>query len=211
MKHALLPRELPEELQVLTDLALDLRWTWSHGGDALWEMVSPDLWDKTRNPWIILRYVPQERLNQLAKDRNFMAALARLVAERRCYYDTLSWFERDYGPGQLKQVAYFSMEYGLGEALPLYAGGLGILAGDFLKTASDLGVPVAGIGLLYQEGYFRQTFDGNGRQQEIYPYHDPLSLPIEPVLTPSGEWLQVPLELPGRRVLFRIWQARVGR
>jgi starch phosphorylase len=103
------------------------------------------------------------------------------------------------------------MEFGLGEALPLYAGGLGILAGDYLKTASDLGLPAVGVGLLYQVGYFRQVLDVAGRQQELYPYNDPTSLPIQPVLAPAGGWLHVPLELPGRTLQLRVWQARVGR
>ena len=108
-------------------------------------------------------------------------------------------------------MAYFSMECGLGEGLPLYAGGLGILAGDFLKTASDLGVPVVGVSLLYQRGYFRQMLDTSGRQQEVYAYNDPSSLPIQPVLAASGGWLHVSLELPGRILRLRVWQACVGR
>jgi glycogen phosphorylase len=111
----------------------------------------------------------------------------------------------------VKCVAYFSMEYGLSESLPLYAGGLGILAGDLLKAASDLGVPVVGVGLLYQQGYFRQMLDANGKQQESYPYNEPNSLPIQPARGPDGTWLEVPLRLPGRMLLVRIWQAMVGR
>jgi starch phosphorylase len=103
------------------------------------------------------------------------------------------------------------MEFGLGEALPLYAGGLGILAGDFLKTASDLGLPVIGIGLLYQEGYFRQIVDAFGAQHEAYPFNDPGSMPIQPVQAPDGARLHIRLDLPGRTVLLRVWQALVGR
>ena len=111
----------------------------------------------------------------------------------------------------LKTVAYFSMEFGLGEALPVYSGGLGILAGDYLKTASDLGVPVVGVGLLYQQGYFRQILDPDGRQQEVFPYNDPTSLPVTPVQNREGGWLRIRLELPGRPILVRVWQAQVGR
>ena len=112
----------------------------------------------------------------------------------------------------LKTVAYFSMEFGLGEALPVYSGGLGILAGDYLKTASDLGVPVVGVGLLYQQGYFRQILDPDGRQQEVFPYNDPTSLPVTPVQTRRGRLAQtIRLELPGRSILVRVWQAQVGR
>ena len=103
------------------------------------------------------------------------------------------------------------MEFGLGEALPIYSGGLGILAGDYLKTASDLGVPVVGVGLLYQQGYFRQILDPDGRQQEVFPYNDPTSLPVTPVQNREGGWLRIRLELPGRAILVRVWQAQVGR
>jgi glycogen phosphorylase len=103
------------------------------------------------------------------------------------------------------------MEFGLGEGLPLYAGGLGILAGDFLKTASDLGIPVIGVGLLYQEGYFRQIVDAAGVQYEAHPFNDPGSMPVEPTRGPDGSWLRIPLDLPGRTVSLRVWQVRVGR
>ena len=108
-------------------------------------------------------------------------------------------------------VAYFSMEFGLGEALPLYAGGLGMLAGDFLKTASDLGIPVIGVGLLYQEGYFRQIIDAAGSQQEAYPYNEPAMLPIEPVRGPTAAGCASASNCPGARFSLRVWQAPVGR
>jgi glucan phosphorylase len=108
-------------------------------------------------------------------------------------------------------IAYFSMEFGLSEALPIYSGGLGILAGDHLKTASDLGVPIVGIGLLYQQGYFRQVIDAGGAQTEFYPYNDPSQLPILPVRDSEGEWLRMAMDFPGRKVRFRVWEAKVGR
>ena len=120
-----------------------------------------------RNPWTILQDVTLERLEQLAQDTRFMAKLQRLVAERAQYLNQPGWYGRHYRGTGAKGIAYFSLEVGLGEALPLYAGGLGILAGDFLKTASDLGMPVVGVGLLYQRGYFRQMLDASGRQQEV--------------------------------------------
>jgi starch phosphorylase len=211
MHHAFLPRELPKELALLTDLALDLRWTWSHAGDELWKLLSPETWEKTKNPWLILQDVPRERLEQLADDPHFKQALQNLVAERTAYLNEPGWFSRQVGTGGLRRIAYFSMEFGLGEALPLYAGGLGILAGDYLKAASDLGVPVVGVGLLYQEGYFRQLLDDGGWQQEVYPYNDPTSLPVQPVIPDSGNWLHVQLQLPGRPLYLRVWKARVGR
>ncbi len=122
------------------------------------------------------------------------------------------WYAREYGADGEgpRGVAFFSMEFGLDEALPLYAGGLGVLAGDYLKAASDLGVPVVGLGLLYQEGYFRQTIDAAGRQHELYPYNDPTTLPISPVLTADGQRLHVDLEFPGRVLHVRVWRAAVG-
>jgi len=203
--------DLPKKLAVLADLALDLRWTWSHAGDALWRMISPEAWERTRNPWTILQDVSRDRLGQLAKDPGFQEELQELVAVRQRHLSATGWYGHTHPDSDLKRVAYFSLEFGLGEGLPLYAGGLGILAGDYLKTASDLAVPSVGVGLLYQVGYFRQMLDASGRQHEMYPYNDPASLPIQPVQAPAGGWLHVSLDLPGRTILLRIWQAQVGR
>ncbi len=204
-------RPLPEELEALTDLALDLRWTWSHAGDALWGMVNPDIWDRTRNPWVILQDIPQVRLDQLAGDTTFREELQRLLAAQQQYLSDPGWYGQAHAEAGLRRIAYFSMEFGLGESLPLYAGGLGVLAGDYLKAASDLGVPVVGVGLLYQEGYCRQVVDADGQPQNLYPYNDPTSLPLLPVLAAGGGWLHVGLDLPGRTLLLRVWQARAGR
>ena len=177
----------------------------------LWSHVDEQLWERTHNPWAVLQSAPADRLKSLACDQNFLEELARLVAARDLYLQTPGWFHLTEGASQLGGVAYFSMEFGLGAALPLYAGGLGVLAGDFLKTASDLDVPIIGIGLLYQEGYFRQTVNAAGVQQEFYPYNEPATMPIEPVILPEGGWLRIPLELPGRVVQLRVWQVTVGR
>ena len=211
MIRAFLPRSLPAALTGLSDLALDLRWTWSHAGDALWRMLSPESWERTRNPWIILQDVSEEQLERVARDPSFREELGRLLDARRAYVAHPGWFGQTLGARALEGVAYFSMEFGLGEGLPLYAGGLGVLAGDYLKSASDLGVPVAGVGLLWQNGYFRQILDAAGAQQEVYPYNDPTSLPIQPILSASGGWLHIEVELPGRTLLLRAWQAQVGR
>ena len=208
---AFFPRTLPQALEPLTDLALDLRWTWSHAGDRLWRTVAPDVWERTENPWIILQDVSERRLEQLAADSDFTAEVARLAHERELYLSGTASFQRHYADTDIRGIAYFSMEFGLGEALPLYAGGLGILAGDYLKAASDLGLPLVGVGLLYQEGYFRQMVDAAGQQLEAYPYNDPISLPIVPVRSHDGGWLHVTLEFPGRNLLLRVWQANVGR
>ena len=198
-------RELPAPLGALRDLALDLRWTWSHEADALWARVDDGLWRRTRNPWTILEDVSIARLAELAADASFVAHLDQLVAARGAYLADRGWFAKERGGEKLAGAAWFSMEFGLGEALPLYAGGLGVLAGDFLKSASDLGVPVIGIGLLYQEGYFRQMIDAEGRQFEAFPYNDPSSMPVAPARTSDGGWLRIPVELPGRTLQLRVW------
>ncbi|HUZ71444.1 MAG TPA: alpha-glucan family phosphorylase [Stellaceae bacterium] len=204
-------RELPAALAPLEDLALDLRWTWNHEADALWKRIDAETWNRTRNPWTILQNASTAHLSELAADRSFLDHLERLAAARRAYLARSGWFGSAYGAAALAGVAFFSMEFGLSDALPLYAGGLGILAGDFLKTASDLGVPAIGIGLLFQEGYFRQTIDATGWQHEANPYNEPATMPIRPVLAGDGPWLRIPLELPGRTLFLRVWTGSVGR
>ncbi len=195
----------------LAELALDLRWTWSHEADQLWQRIDADGWAQSHNPWTLLQDRSPEHLRAVAQEPGFAAELRRLAEARQAYLAAPGWFAANYGADALHSVAYFSMEFGLGTALPLYAGGLGVLAGDYLKTASDFGLPAIGIGLLYQEGYFRQTIDAAGWQREAYPYNDPGSLPIRPALTADGERLRIRLDLPGRVLTLRVWQAQVGR
>ncbi|UPG83858.1 alpha-glucan family phosphorylase [Luteibacter aegosomatis] len=209
--HRVSPRTLPPGLEALTELALDLRWTWNHAVDALWQRVDAELWNATHNPWVVLQNVPQARLEQLRSDEAFLASLATATDERAGYLRTSGLCASRWPVDVPSGVAFFSMEFGLSEALPLYAGGLGVLAGDYLKTASDLGVPMTGIGLLYQEGYVRQTIDASGNQREAFPYNDPVSLPIQPALGTDGSWLEVTVPLPGRMLRLRVWQAQVGR
>jgi starch phosphorylase len=201
---------LPEGLEGLSDLALDLRWSWNHAADQLWRRIAPDLWDRTGNPWLILQTVAADRLKAMAADAGFRRLVDASIAEHREALEAPGWFQQAYARNKFS-IAYFSMEYGLGEALPIYSGGLGILAGDYLKTASDLGVPVTGVGLLYQQGYFRQVIDAHGDQTEFYPYNDPSQLPIMPVRDRNGEWLRVALDFPGRVLTLRGWEVMVGR
>ena len=209
--HHFLLRALPQGLEGLTELALDARWTWSHAGDALWRNLDPELWERTRSPWAILQNTRGQGLEVLAKDPVSRQELRRAIEERLRYLNEPGWYGQSRRDVPLKAVAYFCMEFGLGEAFPLYAGGLGILAGDYLKTSSDLGLPAVGVGLLYQEGYFRQLLDASGRQQETYPYNDPTDLPIQPVVDSTGAWLRIELALPGRVVYVRVWQVNIGR
>jgi starch phosphorylase len=201
---------MPEELDRLADLVLDLRWSWNHEADRLWKQIAPELWARTGNPWLILQNVSTARLNALAADSTFRKTLADYAASYREAMEKPSWFREAHAESPLV-VAYFSMEFGLSEALPLYSGGLGILAGDYMKTASDLGISAIGTGLLYQQGYFRQVLDVTGSQAEFYPYNDPGQLPIMPVRDKDGEWLAVEVCFPGRHIRLRAWQATIGR
>jgi len=210
MKHPLL-RELPSPIGALGDLALDLHWTWSHGTDALWARLDAELWERTRNPWLILLNISSQRLAMLAAEASFLAEYDRAVAARAAYMSSPTWWSERGGVGGSLSFAYFSMEYGVGEPLPIYSGGLGVLAGDHLKTASDLGVPLVAIGLLYQSGYFRQMLDAHGRQLELHPANVPYSLPITPLVSADGTRLIVPVELPGRVLRLQVWLAQVGR
>ena len=203
--------DLPEELAELRPLALDLRWSWSHVADALWRRIDEPLWRHTRNPWLILQSVSARRLRELADDASFRKLLQTLRAEQHSALGGETWFAREHGDANLGQIAYFCMEYGLSEALPLYSGGLGVLAGDHLKTCSELGVPLHALGLLYQKGYFRQSLDADGNQLAFYPINDPSLLPVIPVRGTDGEWLCVTVELPGRGLRLRAWQAQLGR
>ena len=201
---------LPKKLEKLAELSLDLRWSWNHAADKLWKYIDPELWSVTSNPWLILQTVKMSRLKALATDSNFLDMLNELAEEHSDALGETTWFQKTYPYSKL-HVAYFSMEYGLSEALPIYSGGLGILAGDYLKTASDLGVPVIGVGLLYQQGYFRQAIDARGDQTELYPYNDPVQLPVIPVQDPDGEWLRIKIDIPGGSLWLRAWEATVGR
>jgi starch phosphorylase len=201
---------MPEGLEGLIDLAFDLRWSWNHAADKLWRKIAPELWDRTGNPWLILQTVATVRLQTLAADASFRKMVDVSVAEHREALEAPAWFQQVYSKEPFN-VAYFSMEYGLSEALPIYSGGLGILAGDYLKTASDLGVPITGVGLLYQQGYFRQVIDSHGGQTEFYPHNDPSQLPIMPVRDRSGEWLRIKIDFPGRDLWLRCWEATIGR
>jgi len=211
----LFERQLPPELKALHQLAADLHWSWYHGGDALWEALDPEIWRHTRNPVGLLQFTSDQRLATLAKDPDFMALLSAQTQARHQYHQHPGWYRQTHHQTRpqspLKGMAYFSMEFGLCDALPLYAGGLGILAGDYLKTASDLDLPLVGVGLLYQEGYFRQSLDKDGWQQETYLYNDPGSLPLQPLLGKDGAWLHISTHFLCREVRFRIWQAQVGR
>jgi len=195
----------------LTDLALDLRWSFNHSADQLWEQLDPELWELTHNPWVLLQTVSREKLQSVTSDPGFQRLLADLHREKMLAEESEAWFQKAHPRSGVSTIAYFSMEFMLSEALPIYSGGLGNVAGDQLKAASNLGVPVTGIGLLYQQGYFRQEIDAQGHQQALYPFNDPGQLPIRPVREPNGEWLRLSIALPGFKLWIRVWQVQVGR
>jgi starch phosphorylase len=199
--------DLPAGLEGLADLALDLRWTVRQTTDKIWELLDAEAWEKTKNPYLILQNVSSARLQEAARDEELAREISSWQKKRAKFLEKPA-------PGGVdgqSTVAYFSMEFGLSEALPIYSGGLGMLAGDHLKTASDLAVPITGIGLLYQQGYFRQLLAPDGSQVEAFPYNDPDTMPLIPARDRDGSRLRVKLSLPGRSLILRIWQANVCR
>jgi len=200
-----------EGVDSLAEIALDMRWSWNPEADEVWQQFDPVLWELTHNPWVVLQTVSRDQFQQVFADAAFRKKVDDLVQAKRETVKAPAWFQQKHSGASLTCVAYFSLEFMLSEALPIYSGGLGNVAGDQLKSASDLGVPVVGVGLLYQQGYFRQVIDKNGVQQAIFPYNDPGQLPITPVRKPDGEWLRLEISLPGYSVWLRAWQVQVGR
>lgn len=164
--HSLLPTDI-EGFDSLAELALDMRWSWNHATDHVWRQLDPALWALTQNPWVVLQTVSRDHLERVLADPGFRTNVENLLRAKRQAAERPTWFRQQHPHAVLTCVAYFSMEFMLSEALPIYAGGLGNVAGDQLKAASDLGVPVIGVGLLYQQGYFRQLIDHDGAQQAI--------------------------------------------
>lgn len=205
-----LPSEV-EGFDSLAELALDLRSSWNHATDEVWRRLDAELWEITQNPWVVLQTVSRHRIEQVLGDADFRKTVDALLDVRRQTAEQPAWFQQTHSESPLTCAAYFSMEFMLSEALPIYSGGLGNVAGDQLKAASDLGVPVVAVGLLYQQGYFRQTIDKAGQQQALYPYNDPGQLPVRPLRDADGEWLRLKIDLPGYSVWLRIWQVQVGR
>jgi len=201
--------DMEQKLDGLLDLATDCSFYWAHGADEIWNKLDAELWTQTRNPWLVLQEISRARLEELTKDDVFCEKLQAIVSTHRQSLSAQRWFQQKQNPS-LKKIAYFSMEFGLSEALPIYSGGLGLLSGDHLKAANDLGLPLVGVGLLYQNGYFRQTFDAEGNQIALYPSSNTSDLPVSPVRGANGEWLRVHLQTPSK-LWVRVWQAKIGR
>jgi starch phosphorylase len=207
-----LTAKLPAPLQPIARLATNLRWVWNHATDRVWEALAPEVWRQTGNPILVLQNTPRSRLEELEQNAEFVERVRTLDRSLCEYLARPSWFQSTAATDERPlSIAYFSMEYGLTDALPLYSGGLGVLAGDHLKTASDLGVPLTAVGLFYREGYFRQMLDAAGTQLEVYASNSPQSLPVRLVTDAQGTPLRVTIDLPGRPLRLRIWHAAVGR
>jgi starch phosphorylase len=207
--YGFLPSNI-EGMEDLAELALDMRWSWNHAADNLWEQLDPEMWERTHNPWVLLQTIKRSQLELQLADPAFREKIKALMESKTLADSDPAWFQKNYAESALTCIAYFSMEFMLSEALPIYVGGLGNVAGDQLKSASDLGVPVVAVGLLYQQGYFRQEIDQYGTQQALFPYNDPGQLPITPLRLPNGDWLRLKLSLSGSPVWLRTWQVQVG-
>ncbi len=220
-KFAVVPK-LPERLLPLKEIANNVWWAWDHDAAALMLRIDRDLWDKEDyNPLKVICKVPQKRLEELSSDESFLNHMDRVYNRLNTYLKSKSWFTNNYPnllhddntPSEkLQQVfAYFSAEFGLTETIPIYSGGLGMLAGDHMKSASDLGVPLCGVGLLYTEGYFRQYLNSDGWQQETYPKNDFFTMPIDLMRDKDGNPHKVSVDMPEGPLYARIWKVTVGR
>lgn len=202
---------LPEPLKPLLEIANNLWWAWHPEAIDLFNRLDRKLWnDCGHNPIQLLGSVPQDRLEEIAKDDGYLANLQRIHNKLTQYIKGESWFHRQKKDEKCL-IAYFSAEFGMTESVQIYSGGLGILAGDHLKSASELGIPLIGIGLLYRRGYFQQYLNADGWQQEFYPDLDFENLPVKPILDDNGDQITVSVDLPGRCVHIAVWEIAVGR
>ncbi len=207
------PFNLPKRLSRLNELVYNLWWTWHPEAVRVLGRLDYDLWERLdHNPIRLLRQIKRKRLNQAAKDKGYLANYDAVFARFDAYFaEQETWGERTHPELTNRPIAYFSMEFGLHETLPIYSGGLGVLAGDHLKEASDLGLPLVGVGLMYAEGYFTQRITEDGWQQSVNNIMNFDDLPILPVMTEDGSRMTVEVEFPGRVVSVQIWEVRVGR
>src|SRR5579871_284996 len=203
---------LPDRLKPLQTLAYNLWWCWNSEAVALFRRINPDLFEALdHSPIRLLGATEQSRFEQLESDDGFLAHMDRVAAALDAYLKAPTWFQQTFEAEANARVAYFSAEFGIHESVPVYSGGLGVLAGDHLKSASDLGIPLVGISLMYREGYFRQYLNVDGWQQERYPENDFFNLPLVPETRPDGSPLLISLPFPGREVYARVWRIQVGR
>ena len=203
---------LPEKLEKLRELAYNLHWTWNQDTQSLFRRLDRDLWNETHhNPVIMLGKIRQSRLVEVVNDEGFLAHLNRAYSGMKAYLSATTWYTKKHGTNKNFSIVYFSAEFGLTECLQTYSGGLGILAGDHLKSASDLGIPLTGVGLLYKEGYFQQYLNSDGWQQERYEINDFENQPMKLMYDENKKPYLLSVSFPGRDVFFQIWNIQVGR
>jgi len=211
---------LPGRLKALQELAHNLWWCWNHEAISLFRRIDDERFELCENsPVKLLSAIKQERLDELQNDDGFLVHMDRVMEGLNSYLEGNTWFQETYAdentpPEVLAgryRLAYFSAEFGIHESVPIYSGGLGLLAGDHLKAASDLGIPLVGVGLMYREGYFRQYLTVDGWQQERYPENDFFNLPLIPETNNQGQPVTVSVPMPGREVHARIWRIQIGR
>lgn len=210
-RYTVAPR-LPSSLERLRDIAYNIWWSWAPAVQDLFVHIDPVLWEGVHgNPVELLSRVDQKRLDDLATDDAYLSHLETAWGQLQKYMSREGWFQKTFPDAAKSTIAYFSMEFGLHEALPIYSGGLGVLAGDHLKTASDLGLPLVGVGLAYAEGYFRQVLNDDGWQGERYPINDWHRMPVQPVWGADKKRLVLQVQYPDRVVHAQIWKVQVGR
>lgn len=211
VKQFLVLPKLPERIAPLQEMAQNLWYSWNWDIVRLFIRLDPEIWEEcSQNPVEMLSRLPQQRLEEAAEDEGFLASMDRVYTKFKAYLSSRKWFDEHHPGIENKSVAYFSLEYGLDTGLPVYSGGLGVLSGDTLKAASDLGLPVVAVGLLYRYGYFRQFLSSDGWQQEKYEENDWYHMPVEPVKTENDEPLKVTVQLDGTPVRIQIWKVNVG-
>ena len=205
--------QLPKRINKLSTIANNLWWSWNTEFLRLFQRIDMDLWEQSeKNPVKFLKHVSQEKLENVAKDIIFLKEYDKIVEDFEGYMNSKNtWFSKNYPEEKEDLIAYFSAEYGLDQTIPIYSGGLGILSGDHLKSASDLGIPLVAVGLLYKNGYFNQKIDGEGQQQTEYHEIDLYDLPIHPVKDDMGEDLIIYVKFPKRRLYLKVWSINVGR
>lgn len=202
---------LPSRLEPLRRLAYNLHWDWNVESKDLFRRLDPDLWESSHhNPVLMLGTISQKRLLEVVEDDGFLAQMDRAARQLEDYLQERTWYKKQRQQKPKECYAYFSAEFGLVDCLPIYSGGLGVLAGDHLKSASDLGLPLVGVGLLYQQGYFAQYLNADGWQQERYPINDFYNMPLHLERNPDGSELRIAVDYPGRKVYARVWRVQVG-
>ncbi|MHC5728020.1 MAG: alpha-glucan family phosphorylase, partial [Nostoc sp.] len=202
---------LPPRLEPLRRLAYNLHWDWNVDTKDLFRRLDSDLWESSHhNPVLMLGTISQSRLLEVVEDEGFLAQMDRADRQLDDYLQERTWYQKQREQKPKECYAYFSAEFGLVDCLPVYSGGLGVLAGDHLKSASDLGLPLVGVGLLYQQGYFAQYLNADGWQQERYLLNDFYNMPLHLERNADGSELRIAVDYPGRKVYARVWRVQVG-